>query len=309
MGRISSNIQRAGFGHVGIILAVMLFVGVLGTLAWVFFQNFTNQAGKSGDKQPNVTTITSFDECKQSAGSKILETYPQQCMTEDGKTFTRSPAYETITKDTTYCTPAEELCFDIPAGWKVAQVERGEGSASVKDTDMLTFQSPNGDLYLNLTTGIDGLGGTCGENEDPFTVVRSIPTKLSGFEASDYSTEIARVVQLVERNVNKSDILGNYSASMYLSFDKDLETVGEKTDTCKLMFATVLTGRNSRPYGDSEPNQHGSFTFIASKEPNATLLYGEAGPGFATKAEAEAIFDTDVYEQATAILTSVRYQE
>lgn len=34
------------------------------------------------------STITSFDECVN-AGNPVLESYPEQCVTEDGRSFTR----------------------------------------------------------------------------------------------------------------------------------------------------------------------------------------------------------------------------
>lgn len=293
---MKKNTLSAGFGHIVIVIVLVIVVALLGALSWVFFQNFVGK-----DSQSNVASISNFDECKSDPGSTIQESYPERCVTADGRAFTNpdTTAYE----DSTYCTQAEKLCFDVPTGWTVSQVEREEDDTDPSNTDMLSVISPDSSMLLHLTTGIDGLGGTCDPNDTPYTVVKSIPTALTGYETNEFFMETAHVVQLVSNNIN------NYVSSLYLSVTKSLENAGDSLNTCNLMFSNVIPGKYSHPFDDtSDQAGNGSFTFFASQSPYGSGLSGD-DPEFSTKSEAAAIFDTDVYKQATNILSSVRYQE
>lgn len=55
----------------------LLVAAVIG-IAVVFFLYF----------RPEPPEVTSFAACKQAPGSKLLEIYPEICMTADGKSFT-----------------------------------------------------------------------------------------------------------------------------------------------------------------------------------------------------------------------------
>lgn len=59
------------------IIGTLITILVLGAIAWLIFY-----------KSPTVS-IASFDECV-AAGYPVIETYPEQCKTPDGKTFTKS---------------------------------------------------------------------------------------------------------------------------------------------------------------------------------------------------------------------------
>jgi hypothetical protein len=60
---------------------------IIGILMTVFI--YFTVTGKSFKK----TEITSFEECAQ-AGGVIMESYPEQCMTKDKKSFTRKLSEE-----------------------------------------------------------------------------------------------------------------------------------------------------------------------------------------------------------------------
>lgn len=87
--------QSAGFSVVELLL-VLVVVGILGFTGWFVYhaqQNTTNTlntTNKSGQSSTTAKTkaVTTFAECKQASGSKMLETYPEQCVTKGGKTFT-----------------------------------------------------------------------------------------------------------------------------------------------------------------------------------------------------------------------------
>lgn len=66
-----------------IIIAVLFFIivaSVAGVITYVLIKDDTDE-------------INSYEECVE-AGNPILETYPEQCKTSDGKTFTRQLTQE-----------------------------------------------------------------------------------------------------------------------------------------------------------------------------------------------------------------------
>jgi hypothetical protein len=85
-------------------LLIVVTVGILGGTGWYVWQA-KSQADKNLSSANNVSqnvptptkSIKTFDDCKNAAGSKILTTYPEQCVTKDGKKFTQfSQQYLTI---------------------------------------------------------------------------------------------------------------------------------------------------------------------------------------------------------------------
>lgn len=57
---------------------------IIALLGWWF----TNQNTPQTDDQKPTTAITTFEECA-AAGNVILESYPPQCRTKDGQSFTQ----------------------------------------------------------------------------------------------------------------------------------------------------------------------------------------------------------------------------
>ena len=58
-------------------------------------------------KGSSTSSPTSFDECKKSPGSNILESYPEVCVTKDNKRFTRpisEPVQQSLDTSTTWKT-------------------------------------------------------------------------------------------------------------------------------------------------------------------------------------------------------------
>ena len=61
-----------------VIAIIMMIVAALVTLGAFFWQNFDTS---------RIITPTNFKECVAAAGSRIQETYPEVCVTEDGDRF------------------------------------------------------------------------------------------------------------------------------------------------------------------------------------------------------------------------------
>ncbi|HRQ86944.1 MAG TPA: hypothetical protein PLY16_02430 [Candidatus Saccharibacteria bacterium] len=66
-------------GGAGIIVLVVAIVAVV--LAAVTYIFVTLTFG------PPETLVTNFDECVAAKGSSLLESYPEQCVTSDGRSF------------------------------------------------------------------------------------------------------------------------------------------------------------------------------------------------------------------------------
>lgn len=107
----NKNMQK---GHIYILL---VFGAILtGLFCYIFYLIFNNE---------NLGSIDSFKKCKE-MGFPILESYPEQCVTPDGRKFTNS-----ISKDDRSCiqlvTSAKDLTgeckefstpCDVPGGWE-----------------------------------------------------------------------------------------------------------------------------------------------------------------------------------------------
>jgi hypothetical protein len=276
-------VRQRQSGHVVLIVAVVIIaLVVLGLLGWVFWQNFNSAGGSK---------ITNFEQCKAAAGSKILETYPEQCMTSDGRSFT-APLVEPDTVSTkTYCSVAEKLCFEYPEDWKIASVAQTAQEPGAK-TDSLTVTSPSGDLSLFLQTGIGGLGGTCSD-EDKISVKILAPTPvtaMTGYE-SDYSLGVLQVARVVYPSE------GKYIAALYLTGAPEYSTEGT-IQACGVGFSMFMDGKNSRLSSDYE----GAGAFRFGYDGNS------GGARFGSEKDATDAFDNDSYKQGAALLSSLRYE-
>jgi hypothetical protein len=73
-------------------LLLLLAVGIIFGTGW-YVWNSTSQANKSLDSANSTKfssaskPIKTFDDCKKAAGSKVQESYPEVCLTKNGKRF------------------------------------------------------------------------------------------------------------------------------------------------------------------------------------------------------------------------------
>lgn len=274
-------------GHALLIIIISLVtLAIIVVLGFLFWQNFI----KSG----STATVTSFEECKKAPGSKLLETYPEQCVTSDGQTFT-GPTNDGV-EYLSYCTPAEKLCFEYRKGWKLETLEP-VGTEPGASVDNLRLTSPDGTLDLNLTSGISGLGGTCSEEfAKDVTVLSPVPIPgLTGFE-DEYNQDMAEVA----RTIYTSDT-GGYIAALYVTTSPDYTKAGTYK-YCGTGFSQYVTGKHS--VVSSEFEGAGAFRFGYT----GSSYYGEADDGYATLELAKAAYESDNYQQAAALLATLRYE-
>jgi len=67
-----------GFGTIEVILFLVL-VGIIGGIGWYVWQN--------KQKTDKLNSISTFAECKAGSASKLQESYPEVCVTKNGKSF------------------------------------------------------------------------------------------------------------------------------------------------------------------------------------------------------------------------------
>ena|SRR5436190_13360642 len=91
--------SRSGFTLVEGLLLIMA-VGIIGFTGWYVWSSKSktessyNNSVHSSSNAPKTSAIKSFEDCKAAAGSKMLETYPEQCVSKDGKRYT-NPGQDT----------------------------------------------------------------------------------------------------------------------------------------------------------------------------------------------------------------------
>jgi hypothetical protein len=66
-----------------LIVIIVLLVGFIGYYIW-----HSNQQTDKTLSTAKTTAVTSFADCKKAAGSILQESYPEKCVTKDGKSFT-----------------------------------------------------------------------------------------------------------------------------------------------------------------------------------------------------------------------------
>lgn len=84
--------SERGAGAVELVL-ILLVVAIVGFVGWFVWQSQQSVDKTYTDAAKTTATasksaVTSFTACKSATGSMMLETYPEQCVTKDGKKFT-----------------------------------------------------------------------------------------------------------------------------------------------------------------------------------------------------------------------------
>lgn len=171
-------------GFAAIQLALMLVaVLVLAGVGWYVWHarsitdkilTDTTKTSPEPTKQPS---INSFDECAQ-AGNPIQESFPEVCVTKDGKRFTKPsqpPSDDSYAGWKSYTTKYDKMKFRYPPDMVLNDISEASTTDSnvTPGSDVITLKSATGFL-INIHAGIDGIGGGCPECEakfaDPITL-------------------------------------------------------------------------------------------------------------------------------------------
>jgi len=86
--------KKAKFITMGLVLLALVAAGI-GYTVWFAYHSsqLADASLQSANKiaseaAPKVIPITTFEACKKASGSILLQSYPEQCVTKAGKTFT-----------------------------------------------------------------------------------------------------------------------------------------------------------------------------------------------------------------------------
>lgn len=202
-----------------------------------------------------------------------------------------TPAQQVTTK--TYCTQAEKLCFEYPQNWMIDDSHTVNSQEPGFKGDYVYVMPPNKELTLKFQSAIDGIGGTC-DPDSAGTVKLLDPTpvaSLSGY-ADQYNVDEPVVVRVVGQTS------GKYTATLFATTSKSSTQVGT-VSACDIGFGEFIKGR----YSVLSSNYAGAGLFVFTSERAA-----DSQTTYASQAEAEAVFDTEIYKQAVGIIASLHYQ-
>lgn len=182
-----ANSKQSGFAIIEttLILFVLCMLGFTGWFIWHAKQNADKSLNAATNSDLGIVVsskVTDFGSCKAAKGSKMLETYPEQCVTKDGKKFTdvsqevssASSKKGTITGTLGYPSsgnPAQKVCAvslaDNPsitcvttqAGQNTYTLELAEGNYNIY-ASLVTAQ---GDFSTSYKAYYDAFS-KCGKN-------------------------------------------------------------------------------------------------------------------------------------------------
>lgn len=143
-------------------------------------------------------------------------------------------------KSTTVCAKLEKLCVDVPSNWSVVTNEVKEDE--FQKGDELKLQRSGSNNSLTLTSGINGIGGTCDEESNAGKSIYTIKTYQLPFKVAKYNSEWntpnAYVVAVVTENSSNGA-----TPQVYISSNKQIANVGQY-NVCDGAFAQLVNGNN-----------------------------------------------------------------
>lgn len=84
---MQKKLDNRGFGIVEALMAIVIVIAI-GFVGWFVWHSKQSATAENGRTPTAIIDVKTFDECKEAAGSRVLDTYPIQCVTKAGKTFT-----------------------------------------------------------------------------------------------------------------------------------------------------------------------------------------------------------------------------
>lgn len=152
---------QAGFTHLVAILLLIVVLGSVGGVSYyVWHKNHTLQGHhsiNSSTLQPSAVHIATYEDCKKANGSKLLTTYPAQCITKAGQTFTDTS--DATVAWTQYIAPDNSYKMKIPDGWNINQNSETEGILQIRDDSLAVKPGVKGTFYVTPGYGKSGDSG------------------------------------------------------------------------------------------------------------------------------------------------------
>lgn len=105
------SLNAAGIGHI-ITLLVIVLVLAAGGAGVKIVQTQNDFKNKQAEDNQKVLVITNYRECMEAEGSVIQKSYPEICMTADGKKFTNTEAEKPKLTQETFKYEKLKLAYD-----------------------------------------------------------------------------------------------------------------------------------------------------------------------------------------------------
>lgn len=162
-------------GSAFVIIVIIVTAVIIGLVGFVFWRNFINISTPTNH-------VTTYAECVASKDSKLLETYPEQCVTADGKSFS-NPNQTAKTNEVDFANVTTNeldgriMTLHYPDGWKVVVKEDGDKTSGVDAYVRNTkLTSPSGNVVIdfNIMKG-GGYGGYCEPTDVTVTHIETKP--------------------------------------------------------------------------------------------------------------------------------------
>ena len=161
--------KQSGFAHLAVV--IILSVALLGTLGFVFWQNFM---------QPKVVVD---DIKKDDSGTKIDDTK---------KPVLSEVALTEIASDQTR---GSGLSIKYPKTWTM--VHKGAvdiSPLSGSDADTSTITSPDGEISVVLVVGLSGIGGTCDPNDTNYRITQIDTGTIVGYPSQSFVSSVTHSI-------------------------------------------------------------------------------------------------------------------
>lgn len=129
-----------------VIIVVILTVALIGTLGFVFWQNFM---------QPKASSPIKADSSKN---SNVLTNKP----------LTAAPSEVALTEIASDKTAGSGLALKYPSTWTMTHENYSSNPDTVATPDTSTITSPDGKITIKLRVAISGLGGTCDKDDTSY---------------------------------------------------------------------------------------------------------------------------------------------
>jgi len=212
------NIQKQfGFAHL-IIITAILAIGLVGTLGFLYYQNFIVKKADETSKTPTDSNKKDSED----TGTTVATVY------------------------NTYTTDKYNISFKYPSSWSIDEKKYGDDSFYVRNVEI---KNAEGEVVTNFAVGMQ-LGGTC-EIGSNYTVIDSTETKFQSYSYTNNGSRITKPASLSFTVIENKG--GGYGVHYGLS---DQYTVlGTTGKVCRNTFYynihPYIDGINGLSFGDS----------------------------------------------------------
>jgi hypothetical protein len=201
----------------------------------------------------------------------------------------------------TYCTPLEKMCFDYPNDWSVTPANVSE--ANDGKAEQIAISDDSGKQWLELQTGLTGVGGACGDGGSTIEITKSNPTKVTNVTVSDAGKAYYGTTQYAISYItspSSGGTINDWSINMELNGALSDTKTGKLDSLCDIGLP-IFEGRNADD--GLNDGKHGYIEFSNTFDGD-----NKSYRGFSSEAETRAFLAQPDATKAYAILQSAHYE-